>query len=218
MNTPTTFLYYAAETNEWQKTTLEELATLNDPDLNIIPIDPQGNYGQQTTWSAWQEQNKQPNLNPLPPQKKHNLLDYIFDTVVVAPAPPPTQPQPQDQQKAEQERQTAARQQQQLQQQAQQHQHTNLQEIRDEITNADIRSTCKLIRYVCRLICITFWLGLVSSSIIIGIIVAGEKYILAGIVAGIIVAALIIFIIETAISEWERATAKSPNTPPPAQE
>ena len=81
MNTPTTFLYYAADTNEWQKTTLEELATLNDPDLYIIPIDPQGNYGQQTTWSAWQNQNKQ---TPKP-------------SVVVAPAPPPTQPQPQDQ-------------------------------------------------------------------------------------------------------------------------
>lgn len=97
MNTPTTFLYYAAETNEWQKTTLEELATLNDPDLYIIPIHEGGNYGQQTTWNEWQEQNKQPNLNHLPPKKEHSLLDYIFEPVVVAPAPPPTQPQPQDQ-------------------------------------------------------------------------------------------------------------------------
>lgn len=207
MNTPTTFLYYAADTNEWQKTTLEELATLNDPDLYIIPIDEGGNRGQQITWAEYNSPEYQTALQQAARQAetdRENLLRRIQ--------------QQHAQQKAEQERQTAARQQQQLQQQAQQHQHTNLQEIRDEITNADIRNTCKLIRYVCRLICITNWVGLVIISVTVGILTAGEKYILAGIVAGIIVAALIIFIIETAISEWERATAKSPNTPPPAQE
>jgi multidrug efflux pump subunit AcrA (membrane-fusion protein) len=207
MNTPTTFLYYAAETNEWQKTTLEELATLNDPDLDIIPIDESGNYGQQTTWAEYNSPEYQTALQQaarkaaLDRENQQRRLQQLYD-----------------QQKAEQERQAAARQQQQLQQQAQQHQHTNLQEIRDEITNADIRNTCKLIRYLCRLICVTFWMGLVICCIALCAITAGEKYMFAGAVAGVIVAAAVIFVIELAICKWEDATAKSPNTPQLAQE
>ena len=51
MNTQN-YLYYDTTDNEWKPATLEELAMLNEPNLPVCEINPDGTPGPQTTYSA----------------------------------------------------------------------------------------------------------------------------------------------------------------------
>lgn len=48
------FLVYVYDANEWQETTLDDLAQVNEPEFNIIPVYSNGEYGKQTTWGEYQ--------------------------------------------------------------------------------------------------------------------------------------------------------------------
>lgn len=52
MNTEPQYLYYNETDGTWQPCTLADLANLNNPDLPICPLNPDGTPGPQTTYAA----------------------------------------------------------------------------------------------------------------------------------------------------------------------
>lgn len=52
MHTQTEYLYYNELTQEWEKTTLDELATLDNESALVCPIQEDGTPGAQTTYGA----------------------------------------------------------------------------------------------------------------------------------------------------------------------
>ena len=53
--TPTHFLYYDHEEEQWRPTSLQELAAINDPEMFVIPVYENGEQGEQCTWQNWPE-------------------------------------------------------------------------------------------------------------------------------------------------------------------
>lgn len=185
MNT-TNFLYYDLDQQTWQPTTLEALATLNDPDLNIIPLDENNRQGKQTTWGnytspEYREAKKQAAIQA--EQLRKN--------------------QQKQQEENEKRAQILAREQEEKQQ-AQENKDINLQDICDEITGSDIRLTCRHIRKLCRLITTVFWLGLFGNCAAAGIIAGGT----VGLVIGFVVAGVITLIITLFNNFWEEEEEK----------
>lgn len=75
MNT-TNFLYYDHDQQTWQPTTLEALATLNDPELHIIPIDENNRHERQTTWGHYSTAACIQARTNKPKPKTDHLLQY----------------------------------------------------------------------------------------------------------------------------------------------
>lgn len=55
MKTPSNFLYFDTASNEWAETTLDALASTNEPETHIVPVYDDGSQGPQTTWGQWQK-------------------------------------------------------------------------------------------------------------------------------------------------------------------
>lgn len=53
MNKVVSFFYFDKYSTEWKPISLEELSTLNDPEILIVPIFEDGSHGEQTTWKVW---------------------------------------------------------------------------------------------------------------------------------------------------------------------
>lgn len=193
MNT-TNFLYYDLDQQTWQSTTLEALATLNDPDLNIIPLDENNSQGKQTTWG-----------NYTSPEYREALKQAARQASIDRENQQRRLQQQYDQQKAEQELRVAAILQRQRQQESQKNKDTNIQDIRDEITGADIRLTCRHIRNFCRLIIVIFWLGLFGNCATVGYISGGTS----GLVIGLVVSLALYLIITIARNIWADEEKKS---------
>lgn len=115
MKTPTSFYVFKENDNEWQETTLEELAAENDPDIMVVPLYSDGTQGEQTTWGVWDKERKRSIVDAelkkasskqeFHPEKQ-GFIDYLFREEVIAPPPAQETPaqKPQEKQLDELER------------------------------------------------------------------------------------------------------------------
>lgn len=64
------YIYYNRTENEWTPATLEELAMLNEPNLPVCELNPDGTPGPQTTYAALENLSRQPRPIPAPPAQQ----------------------------------------------------------------------------------------------------------------------------------------------------
>lgn len=89
MNTQN-FLYYDTTDNEWKQATLEQLATLNDPELLVCPLDDSGAPGPQQTYAEVQQQSAKPAV-PQSEKIQQNQNPPLPEAAIPPPPPPPSE-------------------------------------------------------------------------------------------------------------------------------
>lgn len=86
MNTQN-YLYFDTTDNEWKQATLEQLATLNDPELLVCLLDDSGAPGPQQTYAEVQQQSSKPAVTQS--EKIQQKQNPTLTAAAIPPPPPP---------------------------------------------------------------------------------------------------------------------------------
>ena len=203
------FLYYDAIAESWQQATPEQLAVVNDPSVYVIPIDEAGNRGDQITWGEYEspeQQKAKEEAMRIAEMKEEQRRKAEEEEQARLQAE--KEKKEQERIKKEQEEKTkeearlrAEEERKKLEYYCQQRQATNLKSILDKLGTADIELTCLLVRKLCRLVIVVFWLNLFAGGAIIGLIASpNEKA--QGVTCGLLASVFVSLIILCVVSLW----------------
>lgn len=177
------FLVYIDDANEWQETTINDLAQVNELESNIIPVYSNGEFGKQTTWGEYQAAQAKEKEARQKPQKGfwQSVGDVLTGDI-------------------------DAHIKQQTQHEKQASNNITVKPKKESSTDAqfhEINLTMPLVRKSCRLFFMLFWLYLYTACIGLSLYIAYESDspIFFGVLAGFAVAAILHFIVNQVVSD-----------------
>ncbi len=203
------FLYYDSISNSWQQVTPEQLAVVNDSSAYIIPIDEDGNQGEQITWGEYESPEQQKArekaiLHAALKEEQRRKAEEEEQAKIQA----EKEKEEQERLKKEQEEKTKEEahlreeeEKQKKEYDCRQRQATNLQSIFDKLGSANIELTCLLVRKLCRLVIVVFWLNFFAGGALIGLTASPEEK-AQGLACGLLASVFVSLIILGVVSSW----------------